>query len=163
MENIKKQLQNIWENLAYQTKGYFKSHDLAERFQISLLLLPIILTLISFYFSWYAWTNISKILDYLGFWISLIAIIYYTYFWKNTELYMSWGEKYLALYKEVENYFKWNSQYESSIIQDFIERQNQLWLDNNKPNIHFWAKKWTDRVIEKEMKYWNEDVVWWKQ
>jgi hypothetical protein len=25
------------------------------------------------------------------------------------------------------------------------------------------SKKWTDKVIEKEMKYWNEQVVWWKK
>jgi hypothetical protein len=39
---------------------------------------------------------------------------------------MSWGEKYLVLYKEVENYFKLNSNYEISIIESFIDRQNQL-------------------------------------
>ncbi|MDD3119814.1 MAG: hypothetical protein PHF46_00185 [Candidatus Gracilibacteria bacterium] len=163
MENIKRQLQNIGENLAHQSKIYLKSHDLSIFLQLSLLSIPLILTLISFYLSGCSTIdNLSKILDYFSFGISILALIYYVYFGKNTELYRSWGEKYLVLYKEVENYFKLNLNYEVSIIESFIEKQNQLGLDNNKPNIHFCSKKWTDKVIEKEMKYGNEDVVWWK-
>lgn len=157
MENIKQQLQNIWENLWYQCKIFFKSHDLAIRIQFFLLLIPLLLTLVSFYQSW------NKMLDYLSFGCSILALVYYSYFWKNTELYKSWWEKYLVLYKEVENYFKLNSTYEINKIEGFIEKQNQLWLDNNKPNTHFLSKYWTDLVLEKEMKYWNEEKVWWKK
>jgi len=155
-DNIKKQLQNVWENLGYQTKIYFKSHDLAERIQFSLLLLPLILTLISFYLS------SNKILDYMSFWFSILALVYYSYFWKNTELYMSWWEKYLLLYKEVESYFKLNTDYDSNKIKEFIKKQNKLWIDKNRPNNHFFSKKWTDIVLEKEMKYSNEKIIWWK-
>ena len=75
---------------------------------------------------------------------------------------MSWGEKYLILYKELENYFKLNTKYDSKKLEEFIKKQNNLWIDNNRPNNHFFSKRWTDKVIEKEMKYWNENVVWWK-
>lgn len=154
---LKKQLQNIWENLWFQTKIFFKSHDLSIRIQFILLLLPLILTLISFYYDW------NKILDYFSFWFSIFALVYYLYFWKNTELYMSWWEDYLVLYKEVENYFKSKWDYDENIVNDFIKKQNKLWKDNKKPTTHLFAKKWVDKTIEEEMKYWNEKVVWWKQ
>ncbi len=163
MENLKLQLQNIWENLAFQSKMFFKSHDLAIIIQIISLGIPIILTLISFYLSWWEWTNISKILDYLSFWISVIAIVYYTYFWKNTELYKYWWEKYLVIYKEIENYFKTTEEYTKEEIEKFVNKQNIVSLDLNRPNLHIWSKIWVDNVIDKEMKYWNEDVVWWKK
>ena len=163
MENLKQQLQNIWENLAFQSKIFFKSHDIAIITQILLLSLPLILTLFSFYLSWCEWSNLSRTLDYFAFWTSIIALVYYTYFWKNSELYKSWWEKYLVIYKEVENYFKTNKEsYKKEDIENFIKKQNKIWVDLNKPNIHLLSKKLVDRTIEKEMKYWNEDVVWWK-
>lgn len=154
---LKKQLQNIWQNLWYQSKMFFKSHDLSIRIQFILLLLPLLLTLISFYLS------SNKLLDYFSFWFSIIALWYYLYFWKNTELYMSWWEEYLSLYKNVESYFKSEETYDKNIISKFIDEQNKLWKDNRKPNIHFFTKKWVDKTIDEEMKYWNEEVVWWKQ
>jgi hypothetical protein len=157
MNSIDKQLQNIWENLAFQSKIFFKSHDLSIYIQFSLLWIPLFLTLISFYCSG------IKILDYFSFSLSVLALLYYCYFWKNAQLYMSWWEEYLSLYKQVENYFRWQSEYDDKIINKFILSQNKLWKDSNKPNIHFYAKKWVDKTIEKEMKYWNEKVVWWKK
>lgn len=154
---LKKQLQNIGENLGFQTKIFFKSHDLTSGIQFTLLWLPLLLTLLSFYYGW------NKVLDYISFWFSIFALLYYCFFWRNTALYMSWGESYLVLYKEVENYFKSESEYSEDIINNFIKRKNELWQDSNKPNVHFWAKRWVDKTINEEMKYWNEDVVWWEQ
>lgn len=90
MENLKKQLQNIWENLAYQAKNNLKSASITNLLQILLLILPLWLNLISFYCNrwdkcdWCAW------MDYFSFFVSILAIVYYAYFWRNTELYRVW-------------------------------------------------------------------------
>ncbi len=164
MKNHKSQLQNIWENLAYQSKIFFKSYDLSIWIQIMLLWLPILVTVISFYLSSKTdtFSRITHLLDYISFTLSILALIYYAYFWKNTELYKSWWENYLVLYKEVENYFKINSVYSTDEIERIVKKQNDLWIDVNKPNKHFLSKYWTDWVIENEMRYANEKDVWWK-
>lgn len=156
MKNIKSSLQNVGENLAYQTKCYFKSHDLAIFIQILLLSIPITLSLYSFYLGW------SKCLDYISFWFSVLSLVYYMYFGKNTELYKIWWEKYLILYKKAENYFKNNSNYKKTEIDKLLKLQNNLAQDSNKPSIHVLSKWWTDKVLEKEMKYANEKHVWWR-
>ena len=164
MKNHKSQLQNIWENLAYQSKIFFKSYDLSIWIQIILLWLPILITIVSFYLSSKAdtFSEITNLLDYISFTLSILALIYYAYFGKNTELYKSWWENYLVLYKEVENYFKINSVYTTDEIEKIVKKQNDLCIDVNKPNKHFLSKYWTDMVIENEMKYANEKNMWWK-
>ncbi len=157
MKNLKSDLQNVWENLAYQTKCFFKSHDIAVNMQQLLLSGPIILTIISFYMWGF------KLLDYISFTLSIMALCYYIYAGKNTELFKAWWEKYLVLYKETEQYFKLNSSYDEGKINQIVKKQNELWMDNSKPNIHIFSKYWTDKVIEKEMTYGNESVVWWKK
>lgn len=71
MENLKKQLQNIWENLAFQSKMFFKSYDSSINWQILLMILPMWLTLVSFYLNGWDW---AKILDYISFWLSILAM-----------------------------------------------------------------------------------------
>lgn len=162
MEKFKKQLQNIWENLAYQAKNNLKSASIANFLQIFLLILPLWLKLISFYYNrgdkctWCTW------LDYFSFFISILAIVYYAYFWRNTELYREYGEKYLTLYKEVERIYKEDNN-NADLLKDVQEKQVKLNEDLHKPMIHIWIKWYIDKTIEEEFKYANEDVVWWKR
>lgn len=160
MENLKKQLQNIWENLAFQSKMFFKSHDSSIKWQIWLLILPMWLTLISFYLN--GWCC-AKMLDYISFWLSNLAMIWYMFFWKNTELYKEYWEKVLQLYKEVENYYKTKEEYNANDINNFIEQQKILNTGQYKPSVVPWSYAKVVKTIEKEMGYANESVVWWKE
>lgn len=153
----KKQLQNIWENLWFQAKIFFKSHDLSIGIQFSLLVLPLLLSIASFYLGG------VKLFDYLSFTFSILALAYYWYFWKNSELYMSWWEKYLTIYKKTENLYRSTKKISKEDVKWLNIMEESLCLDKNKPATHPFAKIWVDLTIEKEMKYWNEKVVWWKK
>ena len=158
MENLKKLLQNIWENLAWQSKILLKSSSVSNNIQILLLLIPMLLWLFSFYF------NGIKLLDYISYFISILAIIYYTYFWRNTEFYRSYWEKYLFLYKEVESYYKLKkSIYDKEDILKFRKLEGELNLDLNKPFAHPFIKWLVSKTIEKEIKYSNEEKLWWEE
>ena len=163
----KEQLQTTGENLAQTAKQYFKSHDLSIWIQIWLILIPLILSLISIYLwgesSSDKYSSWIKILDFISFFCSILALVYYVFYWRNTELYKNWWERYLSLYKKVENYYRSWWPYDANIIQSFINEQDNLLLDNSKTSFHIFAKVWTDRVLEKEMKYGIEDVVWWRK
>lgn len=155
--NLSRLIQNKGENLAIQHKMFFKSHDLSSYIQILLLALPILFSLYSLV---YWWDRGMKNLDFFSMAISIMALIYFMNYWKNQELYMEWGEKYLILYKEIETYFKkWDL---SEVwIQDFDLRLNELNC-LKKPAFHIWSKLWTDLVVEKETTYSNESHPWWK-
>lgn len=160
MENLKKQLQNIWENLAFQSKMFFKSYDSSINWQILLMILPMWLTLVSFYLNGWDW---AKILDYISFWLSILAMVWYMFFWKNTELYKEYWEKFLQFYKEVENYYKTKEEYNANDINNFIEQQKILNTEQYKPSVMPWLHSKVAKKIEKEMGYANESVVWWKE
>lgn len=147
-------IQNKGENLAIQHKMFFKSHDLSLFIQISLLAVPILLSLYTL-----AYWGV-KALDFLAMALSIVALVYFINYWKNQELYMEWWEKYLLLYKEIETYYKkWD--FSEDWIEEFDQKINEVNC-LKKPASHFWAKLWTDRVVEKETTYSNETQPWWK-
>lgn len=157
-DNIKqkKQLQTIGENLWFQSKMFFKSFDLSIFLQITLMVSPFILSLISITYDWY------KTLDVISLFLWFLSVVYYLWYWQYTKLYSQRWEKYLILYKEVENYYRSNKTYNKNQINIFVKKQNELW-ELDKPNTHIFSKIWVDKTIENEMKYWNEKIIWWKQ
>lgn len=166
MSQEKRQLQTIGENLAQTSKQFFKSHDLSIWLQILLILVPMALSLISIYL-WgesnsASYASLIKKLDFLSFFFSILSLSYYVFYWRNTELYKDWWERYLVLYKKVEHYYRSWWPYTNTEITVFVNEQNNLVSDNTKPIFHIFSKLWTDWVLEKEMKYANEKVVWWR-
>ncbi len=155
MENIKKLLQNQWENVWYNAKMFFKSHDITQRMQIVLLFLPTTLWVISL-----AMDGV-KILDVISLITSIFALVYFIYYWKNQELFMEWWEKYLDLYHEIESYFKTNNTYEKIKLDEFMNKISSL-NNQRKPSYHMFMKGWVEKTINKEMTYANEDKPWYK-
>lgn len=155
MEKLKKLLQNQWENVWFNAKMFFKSHDLSQIIQFSLLSLPFVLWIISL--SCCEW---FKILDILSLILSVFALIYFINYWKNQELFMEWGEKYMELYHEIETYYKGGnySHEQIQVLKDKISVLNR----EKKPAYHIWAKKIVDKTMDKEMKYANEEKPWYK-
>lgn len=95
--------------------------------------------------------------------VSIFSFWYYLYFWINTNLYMIYWDKVLLLYKKVHSYYLSTTEYTVDEINSFLNVREELIQDKNKPNVHFFAKYFVAKNIEKEMLYWNEEIVWWKQ
>lgn len=148
-------LKNIWENLWFQAKCFFKSHDLSQRIQIILMILPFLLGWISLAFV------VPKIIDFIAFFFSILALVYYIWYWRYAELYMEIWEKYMVLYHDIEMYFKTAKNYSVTKVKYFTDSSNSI-NNSKKPPIHWWAKSRVDRIIDKEMKYWNQKKVWRK-
>lgn len=156
MTTYEKNLQNIWENAWYNAKMYFKSHDLSQIIQLTLLFIPVALSIVSLSFSW------VKLLDIVSTILSLFALVYFIWFWKNQELFMEWGEKYLELYHRIETYYKsYTSTYDNWIIEDFNKELSALNIQK-RPEYHIFAKIWVEKTIDKEMTYSNESHPWYK-
>lgn len=158
MENLKRILQNQWENVGLSAKIYFKSHDLSKWAQPLLLFIPSLLSIISLGCDWIVFLDVASII------FSFFALIYFIYFGKNQELFMEWWDKYLVLYHEIETYYKKNKQswmFEEAKIDEFKDKITDL-NQQKRPEIHWWAKIWADKRMEKEMTYANEDTPWYK-
>ena len=155
MTTSKNHLQNIWENTWYNAKMYFKSHDLSQIIQLTLLFVPVALSIISLSCSW------MKLLDIISTILSVFALVYFIWFWKNQELFMECGEKYLELYHRIENYYKNNNTYDNWIIEDFNKELSDLNIQK-RPEYHIFAKIWVEKTIDKEMTYSNENHPWYK-
>ena len=159
MENLKKLLQNQWENTAFQSKMFFKSHDVTLIIQFSLLIIPLILWIISL-----------SICDSSTYWLylaasilSIFALAYFIYFGKNQEIYKERWEKYTKLYHDIEFYYKWNKwKYDISQIEKFKEEIAELNLEKKIP-CHFLIKWLVDWKMDKEMTYWNEKTPRYKE
>ncbi len=153
---MKNAIQQLWESLAYEAKWFFKSHDLTNFLQFLLLLIPIIIWAITLKY------NVNEYIVLSGYLISLFALIYYIYYWKDTQLYKKYWEEYITLYNDVRNTYKMKSEIEQKEIDNFYKKRDKI---NNecKPSLHPFAKYIVDKTIEKEMKYWNESIVWWKE
>lgn len=155
MEQIKKLLQNLWENVWYNAKMFFKSHDITQRLQFILLFLPSALWVISLAMDW------IKILDIIILILWIFALVYFIYYGKNQELFMERWERYLELYHEIESYFKLNKIYEEDKIEE-LKLKISLLNKEKKPNYHIWVKNWVENTINKEMTYANEEKPWYK-
>lgn len=151
MDANKKLLQNFWENVWYNAKMFFKSHDITKITQFLLLFLPAALWTISLSLS-----NDFKILDIISAILWIFALAYFIYYGKNQELFMEWGEKYLDLYHEIEVYYKNNNSYDKEKIEEF---RKKIWTINQekKPEYHFFAKARVEKVMDKEFTYQNEN------
>jgi hypothetical protein len=68
---------------------------------------------------------------------------------------MEWGERYLDLYHKIESYYKNNASYDQQRIEDFKEKMSVL-NQEKKPEYHFFAKFWVEKVMDKELTYQNE-------
>lgn len=155
MENLKKLLQNQWENIWFNAKMFFKSHDITQRLQIMLLFLPTALWVISLALDG------LKLLDVISLIISIFALVYFIYYWRNQELFMEWWEKYLELYHEIETYYKSNAEYSEAKIEQF-KKWISLLNNQKKPTYHMFVKWWVERTMDKEMTYANEDKPWYR-
>jgi len=153
----KKQLQRTGQNLWYQAKCFYKSHDLAIRIQFILLIIPLLLTLFSFYLGGVTF------IDYLSYAFAILWICYYAYFWKNGELYFNWWDDFLCLYKEVEAHYIGNLWNDDKFLKKIASKEKKMNTCSRKPKIHPIAKFWANKTIWEEMRYDNEKMVWWKQ
>jgi len=149
-KDLSKVLQNYWENAGYNAKMFFKSHDITIRLQFFLLLLPTVLWIISL-----SICNGCKVLDIISSILWIFALVYFIYYGKNQELFMEWGERYLDLYHKIESYYKNNASYDQQRIEDFKEKMSVL-NQEKKPEYHFFAKFWVEKVMDKELTYQNE-------
>ena len=160
MEDLKKLLQNLWENTAFQSKIFFKSHDVTLIIQFSLLIIPSILWIISL--SLYDGSS-TYWLDLAASILSIFALAYFIYFGKNQEIYKERWEKYMKLYHDIEFYYKWNKwKYNISQIEKFKEKIAELNLEKKIP-CHSLIKWLVDWKIDKEMTYWNEKTPRYKE
>lgn len=154
-ENLKQSLQNQWQNTWFNAKMYFKSHDLAQIIQFTLLFLPPTFGILSLAYWW------IKILDTLALIFSIFALVYFINYWKNQESFMEWGEKYLDIYHEIETYYKSSEKYDSKVIKNFNDKISEL-NKEKRPEYHIFAKVRVDKKMDKEMTYWNEKKPWYK-
>lgn len=152
---LKEIIQDRWQNLAFEAKCYLKSHTISMFFQFILLFIPIVIWTFALKYT------ISGILEIIWFLISILGLLYYIFYWKNTQLYKEYGEKYISLHNELKEYYKAGN-YSNEEFNKFKVKHkliNDLW----KPNTHFFSLYIVNMTIEKEMTSWNEDTLWWNK
>lgn len=160
MESLKTLLQNLWENTAFQSKMFFKSHDVTLIIQFLLLIIPSILWIISLSI---CDCNNTYWLDLSASILSIFALVYFIYFGKNQEIYKERWEKYIKLYHDIEFYYKGNEwKYNISQIEKFKEEITKLNMEKKIPCHSFikWLVNWK---IDQEMTYWNEKTPRYKE
>lgn len=157
MADLRKIIQNQWQNVGLTAKIYFKSHDLVMCIQPLLLIVPFVFGVISL-----CSKDWNKFLDASGLVLSFFALVYFITFGKNQELFKEWWEKYLVLYHEIETYYKKTSSgdFTKEEVDMFTTKINSL-NEQKRPEVHWFAKKWADSVIDKEMTYSNEKQPWY--
>lgn len=150
---FKKIIQFRGENLAYEAKCLLKSHSISIFFQFLLLFIPIIIWTISLN------SELSDVWEIIWFLTSILALVYYLFYWKNSQLYKEYGEKYISLHNDLKTYYIGNNYSEDGLNQYKI--QQDLINDKWKPNTHFFSLFIVNLMIEKEMISWNEKELWW--
>jgi len=153
--SLKKNIQQKGENLAYEAKCLFKSHSISIFFQFVLLLFPIIIWAFSLKY------ELCSIWEVIWFLTSILALIYYLFYWKNTQLYKEYGERYISLHNDLKDYYIGND-YSVNEFNKYKSKHNKI-NDKWKPNVHFFSLWCVNLTIEKEMLSWNEKTLWWKE
>jgi hypothetical protein len=153
-KNPEENLLRLAEDIAYASKGHFKTADWISASPRIYLFFPLMISflLMAFTFPDYA----VKLLSAVSFAIALFAIL--SQFANNLdsakvtiEKHMELGNKYLALYKEIRTAYFSASEVESTAINDFTNRNIAIIEQSGPYRICFIGRWWAKIRIEEEM------------
>lgn len=147
------EIKNIGESLAYTSKGLFRTADILRIEYKALLGVSILLSLLTLAFD----MNIacSKALSIISIFCTVWVLVEENSQQKVSE-YMKLGNEFLALYSEVERLFCNNM----PITDEIRQKREELNSKTANLSISYFAKKWVERTVGKEM---NLEWVYSKQ
>ena len=151
----KKNIAMVAEEIAYSSKGHFKSADWIKISLSIYILVPLLFSLIIF-----IWGDYYKIFSFISLFFSILAInssLANNRDIANKEIkrHMEIGNNYLEIYKELRNSFSNVSSVDINILDSYRKRISLLDNQSNNCNINFAGRIWSKVTIKKEM-----DMSW---
>lgn len=152
--NPKENLLCLAEDIAYSSKGHFKTADWINASPRIYLFFPLMISflLMTFTFPDYA----VRLLSAISFAIALFSIL--SHFASNQdsakvtiEKHMELGNKYLALYKEIRTAYFSDDDIGSAAINDFTNRNNAIIEQSYPYRICLIGRWWAKLRIKDEM------------